>query len=298
MKASLIPGWLARRRGARRVHTTFLETSLAHATWDRTRRAAWRWGVFGLAFGVLAALVAFAPAAWLARAVAQATEGRVLLADARGTVWNGSALPVLTGGEGSRDAAALPDRLHWRMQPQGLGLRLLFRQACCMQGELPVILRPGLGRFTLELPATQGSALRWPSAWLGGLGTPWNTVQLGGDLHLVSHGLKAEWVQGRLRLMGRADLQLQGTSSRLTTLPVLGSYNFTLSGDAAQQGAPQLQMTTLDGALQLSGQGQWQGGKLRFRGQAQAAPGAEGALNNLLNIIGRRQGALTVISIG
>ena len=39
-------------------------------------------------------------------------------------------------------------------------------------------------------------------------------------------------------------------------------------------------------------------GHLRFRGEAQAAPGSETALNNLLNIIGRRQGARSVITIG
>jgi general secretion pathway protein N len=38
--------------------------------------------------------------------------------------------------------------------------------------------------------------------------------------------------------------------------------------------------------------------KFRFSGQASAAAGAEAALNNLLNIIGRRQGARSVISIG
>jgi general secretion pathway protein N len=50
--------------------------------------------------------------------------------------------------------------------------------------------------------------------------------------------------------------------------------------------------------LQLSGSGQWAASRLRFAGQASAEPGAEPALNNLLNIIGRRQGALSLISIG
>ena len=57
-------------------------------------------------------------------------------------------------------------------------------------------------------------------------------------------------------------------------------------------------LTTTSGALQLSGNGQFAAGRLRFRGQASAAPGSEAALNNLLNIIGRRQGAQSVISIG
>jgi hypothetical protein len=50
--------------------------------------------------------------------------------------------------------------------------------------------------------------------------------------------------------------------------------------------------------LQLSGSGEWAAGRLRFRGQASAAPGFEAVLGNLLNIIGRRQGAVSLISIG
>ncbi|MCB2019523.1 MAG: type II secretion system protein N, partial [Burkholderiaceae bacterium] len=53
-----------------------------------------------------------------------------------------------------------------------------------------------------------------------------------------------------------------------------------------------------DGALQLSGDGSWGPGGVRFRGEARAAPSDETALANLLNIIGRRDGARSVISIG
>ena len=56
--------------------------------------------------------------------------------------------------------------------------------------------------------------------------------------------------------------------------------------------------TDLRGALLLNGQGQWVGGRLRFAGDAQAAPGSELALGNLLNIVGRRDGPRSVISIG
>ena len=55
---------------------------------------------------------------------------------------------------------------------------------------------------------------------------------------------------------------------------------------------------TTAGALQVTGQGQWVGPTLRFRGEAAAADDAEQALNNLLNIIGRRQGKRSIITIG
>ena len=59
-----------------------------------------------------------------------------------------------------------------------------------------------------------------------------------------------------------------------------------------------LAAATLSGALRLSAQGQWAATGLRLRGEATAAPGSERALDNLLNIIGRRQGARSVFAIG
>ena len=57
-------------------------------------------------------------------------------------------------------------------------------------------------------------------------------------------------------------------------------------------------MSTIDGPLQLRGSGEWGAGGVRFRGEASAEPLNETALSNLLNIIGRRDGARSVISIG
>ncbi|RVU47397.1 type II secretion system protein N [Rubrivivax rivuli] len=273
-----------------------------------------RWAVAGAATGVLVALVAFAPAAWLAGALASATGQRLLLADARGTVWNGNAVLILTGGEGSRDASALPDRLHWRLRPTGAGFTLHASQPCCINGEQPLRVAFGLGRVRLELPAAgadAGTGLaagpgpafgQWPAAWLTGLGTPWNTLRPTGTLQLSSPGLVLEQVQGRWRFTGRLDLTLATLASRLSTLDSLGSYRLTLSGDAAGEQPARLQLLTTEGALQLSGSGELLGSgaasRLRFRGQASAAGGYEAALGNLLNIIGRRQGASSIISIG
>ena len=51
----------------------------------------WAWAAVGLAGGLLGGLLLFAPATWLAWGVWQATSGQVVLAEPRGTVWNGSA---------------------------------------------------------------------------------------------------------------------------------------------------------------------------------------------------------------
>lgn len=266
-----------------------------------------RWAWAGALAGATLALAVSAPASWLAGAVNQASGGHLLLADAQGSWWRGSALPVLTGGPGSRDASVLPGRLHWRLAPgwqDGPALRVRAEQPCCLETPLELRIRPGIGRLSVELlpPGTAGDAPRplgrWPSAWLAGLGTPWNTLQLGGSLRLRSPGLRLESVQGRWRFEGAAEVELAGLSSRLSTLPVLGSYRLRLDGEPGTAGAL-LTLATLEGALRLEGSGRWDAGGLRLRGEARAAaPEHEAVLGNLLNIIGRRQGARSIISIG
>ena len=295
---------MLRRRGVRRAWTPTVaatgwgESTFAELSWGKSRSAGRRWAIGGAVVGALAALVAFAPAAWLASQVESASGQRILLADARGTVWSGSAVMVLTGGADSRDASALPGRFHWTLGLRGLGLELHGSHACCLNGDVVLQVRPGFGRMSYVLVPPSGWIAQWPAAFLGGLGTPWNTVQLGGSVRLASPGLKLESVQGRWLIDGRLDVDLVGVSSRLTTLDTLGSYRLSITGDPASPGSSALALSTQEGALQLSGTGTWGTGGVRFRGEARAAAEAEQALANLLNIIGRRDGARSVISIG
>lgn len=258
-----------------------------------------RWSVAGALVGMLAALVIFAPASWLARALASASNDHLLIVDTRGSIWNGSGVLVLTGGSGSRDASALPGRLHWRMNVKGLGLQLAARQDCCINGELLLGIKPGFGRLEISVDNRSDWLARLPAGLLAGLGTPWNTLQLGGSLRLSARDLRLESVQGRWRQFGELQLDLLNLSSRVSTVAPLGSYRFTVTADTANPGVSTLHLSTLEGALQLSGVGTLNsGGKSRFTGEAGAAPGREEALNNLLNIIGRRQGARSVLTIG
>lgn len=253
--------------------------------------APWAWAVAGTAAGLLVALTLFAPARWLTSTVARLSAGQLLLDEARGTVWNGSARVVLAGGEGSTDATALPGRLEWRLRPGWGTLRADLMAACCTPGGLAVSMRPRWGGATL---AVDDQPSQWPASVLAGLGTPWNTLQVEGNLQLATQGLSVEWIEGRLAIAGSAELTALRLSSRLSTLKPMGSYRITVTGGST----PTLQLDTLEGALQLAGRGQWVGSRLRFQGTASAAPDREAALSNLLNIIGRRSGARSIITIG
>ncbi len=269
------------------------KSAAPHALTARHRPAgaAWRWAGAGALFGLLLALLVFAPAHWLATGVERATGGRVLLLDPRGTVWNGSAQLLLTGGADSRDAARLPGLLHWQLQPRLWGLGLSLYASCCTSAPMHLQLRPRWGGASLDLGDSQSS---WPAQLLAGLGTPWNTVQPAGQLLLSSRGLRLDLIEGRLSMQGDARLDALELSSRLSTLRPLGSYRLTLQGGASTR----LQLDTLSGSLQLRGEGQWIGSRVHFTGKAEAAPEREEALSNLLNIIGRREGAQSIITLG
>lgn len=266
------------------------------------RHHGWLWA--GIVVGALGALVVSAPAAWLARGVSQLSGERVLLAAPEGSIWTGSAVVVAAGGPGSQAARALPGRLSWTLRPQGLGLRLSLSHDCCLSAGTHLTLRPGWGALQVAVDAPAGPPTpdglapvgQWPAAWLVGFGTPWNTLQPGGALRLSTRDLRLHWVQGRFRMDGEARLDLQDFSSRLVTLPRLGSYRLAVLGD--DSGPTRLQLTTLEGALRLQAEGTLGAGGLRLRGEASATATEQGALDNLLNIIGRRQGARSIISIG
>ncbi|BDT68955.1 hypothetical protein os1_31420 [Comamonadaceae bacterium OS-1] len=254
-------------------------------------RTPWRWAWAGGLLGLGLAVLLCAPARWLAAAVAQASQGQVQLADPRGTVWDGSAQLVLAGGEGSTGSTALPERLRWQIRPALSGLRAALQADCCMAQPLQVHAQPHWGGAQLTLTDSQS---HWPAPLLAGLGAPWNTLQPEGTLALSTQALVLDWNAGRMVLAGQARLEAIDMASRLSTLKPMGSYRLTLTG-----GNPTtVQLETLGGSLQLVGSGQWVGARLHFEGTATAAPDRVDALSNLLNIIGRRDGARATIKVG
>ena len=258
-----------------------------------TSSGATRWvsALLGLVLGCTVGALIFAPAQWLAVALARLSDERIVLTQAQGSLWNGSARLVLAGGSGSRDALALPGRVLWQLRPTWRGARLSVSAPCCTQQDGTVVLQPvwGGADVSLLLPASQ-----WPATLLSGLGTPWNTLALDGTLTAQSRGMGITLREGRATVTGDAQFDLLQASSRLSTLKPIGSYRVVISGGALTA----IELSTLDGALRLSGSGEWVGQRLRFKGEASAAPESEAALGNLLNIIGRRQGARSIMTIG
>jgi general secretion pathway protein N len=242
--------------------------------------------------GAIAVTALLAPARWLGAVVTRASQGRVLITDTSGTVWRGSGQLVLAGGAGSHDRAALPGRVRWRLTPGLTGAHLTLDTDCCTpRGPLVISLMPRWGGAQARLADAQA---RLPADWLDGLGAPFNTLQPRGEIGWQSQALTLLWQSGRLVMSGQVTITARAMSSRLSPLRPLGSYQVIIAGGDA----PTLKLTTLEGRLQLTGDGQWTGGRLRFQGLATPAPGMEAQLANLLNAIGRRRGSQSVLNLG
>lgn len=252
----------------------------------------WRWALAGALAGGVLALALYAPARWLASALAQWTGGHLQLVNAQGTVWNGSAGLVFASGAGGAEAVSLPGMLGWRIRPRWDGVSAALDIPCCAPQPLEFIARPSAQGAEL---AWHDGQSRWPAALLVGFGAPWNTLKLDGALQLSMNSLVLHLRGRSLGIAGRAVLDATDISSSLSTLKPMGSYRVAIEG-----GNPDatVLLTTRDGGLQLSGSGRWNGSTLRFDGEASAAPGREDALSNLLNIIGRREGARSLITLG
>lgn len=260
------------------------------------RASPWSWAFAGALCGALLAALVFAPAAWLVRGVNQLTQGSLVLSDPAGTVWSGSAQMALTGGTGSRDAVRLPGRVQWTLGPGWGRLNGGLAASCCTAAPVQMVLAPLNGfhfwsGWSLTVQAHQST---WPAALLSGLGTPWNTVQAEGNLALSTPGFTVRAALDRITLSGDIALEAQDMRSRLSTLRPLGTYRMNLSGGEQ----PALALTTLKGDLRLSGQGRWNAGRLRFEGEARAEPAHAQELSNLLNIMGRRDGVRSIITLG
>lgn len=229
-----------------------------------------------LLVSVSAALTAAwrAPAAWLGDALAARTPLR--LVDARGTVWQGSAILGVSDG---RETTLLPGRLEWRVA--GLG---------SAQVSHPWLTGPqGVSYASGRLALARGGA-RVPAAVLAGLGAPFNTVRPGGVLEVA-------WSDSEMAgsvFRGEVRVDWRDARSALSTVAPLGSYRLQISGSG---GEPVFTLLTLHGPLQLSGKGRMAGSRIRFQGVATAEPPMRAALDGLLGVLGMRSGDKVLLAI-
>ena len=131
---------------------------------------------------------------------------------------------------------------------------------------------------------------------LSGLGMPWNSFHLEGRLLINLSEWVLTWSHTGLHAHGRAQVDFENISTKLTTLESIGSFRVNLVGD----GAIKFTMSSdSKNALNWVGDGSLSPDSgLKMRGSVSIADEYEAVLGQLLDVFGQRTGNQVQISIG
>jgi general secretion pathway protein N len=263
------------------------------------------WILIGSAalLSTLAVALARANATWLDWGFGYVSQGRVALAEAQGTLWNGSGRLVLIDVSAQRDAnqqsrgaeiqrsslngVALPGRITWHLNPWPLFLGRMDL-ALRLEGMARDITVRGSRR---EVAVSEGN-ISLPAVDLSRLGSPWSTLRPSGALAL-------KWEALSFRndgFDGKAQIELREASAAISPINPVGSYRVDLSGQGKDTGVV---LSTLQGPLRLTGTGTFNARSgLRMNAEAIADESERLRLQSMLGLIGRRDGEKIIIKIG
>lgn len=219
-------------------------------------------------------LLITAPASLLDLPIRRISHDRMSLANTQGTIWHGSATPVLHTGQ---HAAIALHALNWEVEPQSL-LRGQFKVITTSDdtaSATPMVLtidRKGVALTNLMLLL--------PAELIGELSPFLKPAQLSGNLRIDSTQLTF----ADNHLQGKATVRWDQAGSAMSTVHPLGDYQIDI---VATQDRLDAVLSTRGGSLLLNGQGSWSlAQKFHFNGTAQATPETREMLSELLQHLG------------
>lgn len=236
-----------------------------------------RWMLVGWLCGFFAlALTATAPATLLDAHLQDTSDGRLRLAEARGTLWSGAGVIEIRDERG-RSALAQP--VTWRFRPLGLMRAQLAYDVEMARGSPPFPV--ALTWSGIELADADISL---PAMALGQAAPKLAVLGLTGDIHLQIPALAI----GRSSVRGNATLQWRNAGSALSPVSPLGGYELRITAEGA---AIRTVLRTLQGPLQLEGNGLWTTDGLSvFRATARMSAELQPQLAPFLRLIAVERG--------
>ncbi|MBI3529675.1 MAG: type II secretion system protein N [Betaproteobacteria bacterium] len=231
-----------------------------------------RWSLFATGLGIYAAaLVIQAPATLVDAGLQQASNGRLRLAQAQGTIWAGAGQLEIRD-LGSRNAIAKD--IAWRVL-----LESLWRGRLVSEVELDRAARRFPITATLSKFEIANADINLPAAALAFAEPRLKPLRLSGDVLLHTTNLSI----GRDGLLGNVTLQWRAAGSAFSPVSPIGSYELRLDG---QGNTVHALLSTLQGPLRLDGSGSWaNGGNAAFQATVRVPPQYREQLTPLLRMI-------------
>jgi hypothetical protein len=232
-----------------------------------------RWRLFAIWLGAyIIGLIAIAPATLVDAILQGASNGRLRLAEAQGSLWSGAGWIEIRDAGGRNGVAK---NLAWHVQPASL-----------LRGRLvlEIDLDQAAKKFPVSISLTRiefaDTDINLPAAALGLAVPKLAPLGLTGDVLLHVANLSI----GHSAMQGNATLQWRAAASALTPVAPLGDYELRFESEGT---AIHASLHTLQGPLQLDGSGSWtSGNKPMFLATARIPPQHQQQLAPLLGLIG------------
>jgi general secretion pathway protein N len=210
------------------------------------------------------ALLALAPAAWLAQSIERASRERLELRDATGSAWSGSGrLYARTRAGEFLDLGSV----RWKSSPATLLRGRLGADMTLNESAKPIRLELGAGGVEVK-----DLVLEVPGKALGALAPPLEILGPGGRVRVQSDDLRVDGES----VLGLATVEWRDIRLARASGIELGSHVARLRGAGSRV---DIELATLDGPLRVSGSGSWSPrGGLAVSGTAEPRPEAAAAL--------------------
>lgn len=253
------------------------------------------WAVLVLA--CLTVVVRQFPVSWVGGALANQTGCRVILHQATGTIWQGSAALAFSEPNaslgGCREPLSVTERFHWVSSCK------LTSLSCSTELQFAALEQTQLINWSLAKTQILANEIKLPANILEGLGNPWSTLRPRGelgarwtDINLVNFGDSST---GNTSASGVIRIIISKLTSPISPVKPLGGYE--ISANIAQDGVTWT-LSTTSGPLLLKGRGEFgskgsgagSGAGMHFSGEASASPEAQESLIGLLSLLGKKEG--------
>lgn len=242
-------------------------------------------GFYLTLFLVVAAVIVWQmPAYWVAAFFSGKPNCRLVIHQAQGSIWNGSAAiggSILNTDLGiCREPHVVSPRIHWVSSCSLSAVNCTARlMSSALSNPLELIISPnglsvGAGEITLSMHSIEM------------IDGPWSTIKPRGTITMKWSGLFFS-SEHLIRPSGVMQIALDDVSSVLSLVKPLGSYDVDW-----ELASPDKRWTlrTKNGPLLLDGSGKLTAAGMTFSGVASASMGSHDALAGLLALLGRRQG--------
>lgn len=236
-----------------------------------------RWTLILFLVAYLIALIVSAPAGLLGLTLKYASNGRAEFGNTQGTIWHGSANPIL---HQHSDSLVALGAIHWEVLPMAL-----------LTGKLSVLLdwennsqaKPMSVIVSREQVEIQHALIPLPAVLLAEASDFLKPAALGGQIIVKSDSL----LISKQMIQGTATADWLNASSLLSSISPLGDYHFNFSNTTT---GTEISLSTTSGPLLLAGNGHYSiSTGLIFKGTAQAANGKENELKELLSHLGPQE---------